>query len=142
VRYIPIEMLGAAPGMQAEALDAELRIGEEWLEVRLHNRGPSAVRVHWGAATFREPTGIVHSLIPSARVAQFHMRSAMMQMSRQAYEGAGPLERLAMFQASGHRILPVLEQQTRDMDLVIEPGQSVDEVLYPGSAHETEKIVR
>jgi hypothetical protein len=141
VRYIPIEMLGPRPiedpGLRMSAVEAELRIGEQWLEVRLHNPGPAPVRIDWGRASFTEPTGTAHFLLSSARLSQIFRYSSMSQSSVHDEHGAFMLGPIAPGDAwaeqawTEHRVPSVLRRETREIAIVLEAGESIREVLYP-----------
>lgn len=134
--YIPIEMLGPRlaedPALRVSAVEAELRIGREELEVLLHNPGPAPVRIDWGQASFTEPTGAAHVLLSSARLAQLHRYGSMRQSSLHNEHGAfvlGPMAPVGPW--AEHRVPSVLEWETREVSVVLKAGESIREVLYP-----------
>lgn len=134
--YIPIEMLDTGPAegpaLRVSAVEAELRIGREGLEVLLHNPGPAPVRIDWGRASFIEPTGAAHVLLSSARLAQLYRYSSMRQSSLHSEHGAfmlGPIDPVNSWVE--HRVPFVLEWDTREISVVLKAGESIREVLYP-----------
>jgi hypothetical protein len=136
VRYTPIEVLGPGPvedpALRTSAVEAELRIGDDWLEVLLHNPGPVPVRIDWGQASFTEPTGRVHLLLSSARLAQIHQYSFMRQYALHNEHGAFMLGSIAPLDAwVEHRLPSVLERETSEISVVLKAGESIREVLYP-----------
>lgn len=134
--YIPIEMLGPRPAedpaLRVSAVEAELRIGREGLEVLLHNPGPAPVRIDWGQASFTEPTGAAHLLLSSARLAQLYRYTSMRQSSLHNEHGAFMLGPIApVGPGAEHRVPSVLERETREISVVLKAGESIREVLYP-----------
>jgi hypothetical protein len=130
VGYLPIEMLGPR---SVRGVEAELRIGREWLEVLLHNPGSAPVRIDWAGASFTEPAGAVHPLLSSARLAQLHQYLSMRQASFYGEYNAFMLGSIAPvdFWAEEHGVSHVLERETNEISVVLKAGESIREVLYP-----------
>jgi hypothetical protein len=136
VRYIPIEMLDARPAEdpapRAGAIETELRIGGEWLEIRLHNPGPTPVRIDWGGASFTDNTGTAHFLLSSARLAQLYQHASMRQYFLHSEHGAFVPGSIAPGEPwLEHRMPSVLSRDTRENPFVLKAGESIREVLYP-----------
>lgn len=134
--YIPIEMLGTGPAenpaLRVSAVEAELRIGREGLEVLLYNPGPAPVKIDWGGASFTEPMGTAHILLSSARLAQLYRYSSMRQSSLHNDHGAFMLGPIAPVDPRvEHRVPSVLERETSEISIVLKAGESIREVLYP-----------
>lgn len=136
MRYIPIEMLSPSPveesASRMSAVEAELRIGREWLEVLLHNPGPAPVRIDWGGASFTEAAGTAHFLLSSERLAQLYRYSSMRQSPLHNEHGAFMLASIAPVDPwMEHRVPSVLERETSEISVVLKAGESIWEVLYP-----------
>lgn len=126
-RYLPFRIIEphGSDGVTArlDSLTFQLRVGEEWLELRIENKGSVPRAVDFGQLSFVS-AGIAHELVTQRRLGL----DLMTPMSMDA-----PLNDLASARYSAFRphVRPPLLQIAQPEAHIIAPGEYVDELLYP-----------
>lgn len=136
VPYRPVEILHPAAGADSVvafgALHLGLLAGHEWLEVRLINTGEESVEVDWSKAALQVGGRKAHRVISSAWLSQVASRSGV-DIGRNAYD-PGPVwaHHPVLFGMDRRHEIPLeLATAPREARLVLKPGRSAVEVLYP-----------
>lgn len=135
IAYQSVEMLHPTAGADSMVafgvLHLGLRAGPEWLEVRLINTGDEPVEVDWSQAALQMGGRSAHRVISSAWLS--HLKSGS-----GADPGGGAYDRPAwaphpvpFVMDRRHEIPPELARAPREPRLVLKPGRSAVEVIYP-----------